>query len=156
MTRLAPAAPPRVPGDPPPATPWALGDVGRLIRYQGAGFVAIVVCYVGADQTKAWNSQLYWIVGAMAGMLVAGASWVMWLLVAARGVRQRQRRLERVTAQLAAVRRAGVTDDVLVTGAGMTHFHRASCVFVEGRRVTEAPAARHTARGLTPCKVCLG
>ena len=81
----------------PPQTPWVLRDFGRLVRFEVLAFVAIVVCFVGARHTHDWDRQLYWIVGAMAAMLVSGVGWVVWLLVATRRLRQRQRRLATLT-----------------------------------------------------------
>jgi hypothetical protein len=138
------------------ATPWTLGDFGRLIRYQVPSFIAIVACFVGARQTNSWDQQMYWVVGAMAAMLFAGASWTSWLLVGARELRQRQRRLVVVTSRFATVPEPTLTDDVTVTGRGMTHFHRPGCPLTHGRPVDTASPDEHRGRGLTPCGVCLG
>jgi hypothetical protein len=120
-------------------------------------FIAIVVCFAGARQTETWDHQLYWVVGAMAAMLLAGAGWTGWLLVGSRELRHRQRRLAVLTAGMATPEVASVfTSDVTVAGRGMTHFHRPDCPLAQGRPVTSASAEEHTAKGLTPCGVCFG
>jgi hypothetical protein len=138
-------------------TPWTLRDFARLVRYELPAFIAIVVCFVGARKTSNWDHQLYWAVGAMAAMLLAGAGWTGWLLVGSRVLRQRQRRLGVVTAHLAPADEPAVTDnDLMVTGHGMTHFHRPGCPLTHGRNVSAGSADEHRAQGLTPCGVCLG
>jgi len=137
-------------------TPWSLDDFARLARFEIPSVIAIVVCFVGAKHTESWDNQLYWIAGAMAAMLLAGAGWTGWLLVGTRALRWRQRRLGELTSQFSVVRRPVVTTDVLVTGPKMTHFHRADCPLAHGRAVKHGSSDQFEARGLTPCGVCLG
>ena len=155
MRLVLSAPPPRTSVDGPQPTPWALRDLARLIRFEAVAFIAIVVCFVGARHTHGWDARLYWIVGGMAAMLVSGVGWATWLLTAARGLRIRQRRLAELTAALAPEARAAAMGSALVTAKGTTHYHHPGCVFVEGRPVTTATAAKHAARGLAPCPACI-
>ena len=149
------APPPRTSVDGPQATPWSLRDLARLVRFEAVAFIAIVVCFVGARHTHSWDAQLYWIVGGMAAMLVSGVGWATWLLIAARGLRIRQRRLAEITGRMAPEAPAAVADSALVTADGMKHYHRTGCLFVADRPVTTASATQHAARGLAPCSVCI-
>ena len=155
MRLVLSAPPPRASIDGPRLTPWLLRDLARLIRFEAVAFIAIVVCFVGARHTHSWDAQLYWIVGGMAAMLVSGVGWATWLLIAARGLRVRQRRLAEITAALAPAASAAVLGSALVTAKGMKHYHRKGCVFVEHRPVTAATATQHAARGLAPCPACI-
>jgi hypothetical protein len=149
--RPAPAAAGRV----DQTTPWRIEDAARLARFEIPSLIAIVVCFVGAKRTDTWDNQLYWIAGAMAAMLLAGAGWTEWLLVGTRALRRRQRRLAEVTSGLTVARRPDVVTDVLVTGPKMTHFHRTDCPLVRGRAASTGSSEDFEARGLTPCGVCL-
>ncbi|MFN2582483.1 MAG: hypothetical protein ABR498_07065 [Candidatus Dormibacteria bacterium] len=138
-------------------TPWTLSDFARLLRFEVPSFIAVVVCFVGARQADTWDAQLYWVVGGMAAMLLAGAGWTGWFLVGTRELRRRQRRLAALTSRIAMPPAADpFAADVTVTGRGMTHFHQPDCPLAQGRPVTAASADEHSAQGLTPCGVCLG
>ena len=137
-------------------TPWVLRDLARLVRFEGVAFVAIVVCFVGARHTRTWDDQLYWIVGAMAAMLVSGIGWIAWLLGATRKLRQRQRRLAELTARIRGRVRPDASVDLMLAAPRMKHFHRAGCSFVAGRSATAATAEEHAEHGLNPCPVCIG
>jgi hypothetical protein len=137
------------------SAPWRLADLGRLARFEVPSLIAIVVCFVGARHTDNWGHQLYWIVGAIAAMLLAGAGWTAWLLVGARSLRRRQRRLGELTSLLVPPPTRPMGPDRLVTARGMTHFHRVGCLLTEGRKLTSGQRKTLVARGLTPCGVCL-
>lgn len=141
--------------------PWTPADFARLLRFEVPSIIAIVVCFVGARHTSDWGHQLYWIVGAMAAMLLAGAGWTTWLLVGSRTLRRRQRRLVELAVRVvplpitAAAKPTKAEQDRLVTAPGMTHFHRAGCMLTEGRKVRAGRREVLLDRGLTPCGVCL-
>ena len=157
MTRAARPAAAGPAGAAVQTTPWTLDDFARLARFEIPSFIVIVSCFVGAKHTDTWDNQLYWIVGAMAAMLLAGAGWTGWLLVGTRALRRRQRRLAELTSEYAATHRPpAISTELTVTGPKMTHFHRPDCPLARGRDVTWAPADEHLAEGLTACGVCLG
>jgi hypothetical protein len=141
---------------PDQTTPWRLTDFGRLLRFEVPAVIAIVACFVGARQTETWGNQLYWVVGAMAALLLAGAGWTTWLLVGARSLRHRQRRLADLSSGLVPAHEPTFRADVVVTKSNMTHFHRPDCLLARGRAVTKAPPEDLLAQGVTPCGVCLG
>jgi len=137
-------------------TPWKVDDFARLARFEIPSLIAIVACYIGAKHTETWDNQLYWVVGAIAAMLLAGAGWTGWLLVGSRALRRRQRQLAEVTVRFGLRKSPQASFEVTVTGPKMTHFHRPDCPLARGRKVTTATAEEQLARGLTPCGVCLG
>ncbi|HVU73625.1 MAG TPA: hypothetical protein VHE83_11750 [Mycobacteriales bacterium] len=142
----------------PPHLPWALRDLSRLVWFEVVSLIAILGCFVGARHTHVWDHQLYFIVGGITALLLAGAGWATWVLIGARALRDRQRAVATAVLPLiAAAEPASATtggDPILVSGPGMTHFHRVGCAFTEGRAVTPASAAAHVRAGLTPCGIC--
>ena len=136
--------------------PWALRDLSRLVWFEIVSLIAILGCFVGARHTRVWDDQLYFIVGGIMALLLAGAGWAVWVLVGARALRERQRALVVAVAPLIAsdvpTTAAGAT--VLVSGLGMTHFHRVGCAFAAGRPVAAATRAAHLRQGRTPCGAC--
>lgn len=135
--------------------PWTPADFARLVRFEGPSLIAIVVCFVGARHTTDWGTQLYWVVGAMAAMLLAGAGWTSWLLVGSRNLRRRQRRLVELAPRPEPAHVTEASSDRLVTAPGMTHFHRAGCLLTEGRTVTSGRREAFVKQGRTACGVCL-
>ena len=156
---------PAVPAEPPVASsgdlPWALPDVQRLIRITLATLFVVLACFAGARNTAVWDDQLYWLVGAIAAMLVASYSWTLWILTGARALRIRQRALDVTARELIAVLRpaAVVGGDVdvqvigtFLTAPGMTRYHRAGCQLIRGRATHVVQAG---VGDLEPCGMCL-
>ena len=140
-----------------PHLPWSLRDLSRLIWFEIVSVLAIIGCFVGARHTQGYNDRLYWIVGGIVALLLAGAGWATWVLIGSRALRDRQRAFVAAAAPLVASASAPPVvggEVVLVTGPGMTHYHRVDCVFVQGRPVGAASKAALVRDGLTACKVC--
>lgn len=140
-----------------PHLPWSLRDLSRLIWFEIVSVLAIIGCFIGARHTQGYDHRLYWIVGGIVALLIAGAGWVTWVLIGSRALRDRQRAFVAAAAPLvASAEPAPVVDGEarLVSGPGMTHYHRADCVFAQDRPVVVAPTSTHVRNGLTACKVC--
>lgn len=149
-------------------SPWYVRDFTRLATRWGLGVIALVVCFVGCNNTEVWRTQLLWIVGgavALVWMFTANASWLLTGL----GVVAR----ERVALRRAIVRHleidlhqndsrgaerasaAGPDDAALVlTGDLMTRFHRPGCQLAAGKDLESVSRDVGLERGLGPCGVC--
>ncbi|HVU72787.1 MAG TPA: hypothetical protein VHE83_07485 [Mycobacteriales bacterium] len=153
--RLAFAQVPAREAEPPRRLPWTYADLQRLVRTELLSFLGLVVCFVGARNTRAWDDQLLWIVGALAAMLLAGWGWTGWMLAGSRALRARERAaLARGGAIAARRRRRSHATGLVVTAAGMRHFHRPDCVFARDRPTTAATAEASAAQGLIACGAC--
>jgi hypothetical protein len=135
--------------------PWTLADFSQLLRIEIPSLVAIVVCWVGARHTQVWDDQLYWVIGSIAAVLVAGVGWGIWLLVGARALRARQRRLAEIVEGLAATPSVStIRSGQLVSARAMLHFHRPDCPLMAGKRATVGSAEAHAQSGRVACGVC--
>lgn len=143
-------------GDEVPPLPWALRDFGRLVWFEVIAAAAIAACFVGAREAAAFKSRLYWIVGAVVALVFAGSGWAVWLLIGARALRDRQRRI--MTALRPCVQPEAPelppSGEALVSGARMNLYHRSGCPLVSGKKVARASREAHHAKGRRPCGVC--
>ena len=140
-----------------PHLPWSLRDLSRLIWFEIVSVLAIIGCFVGARHTQGYDHRLYWIVGGILALLLAGAGWATWVLIGSRALRDRQRAFVAEAAPLVeSASTPFVVDGVvlLVSGPGMTHYHRADCVFAQDRPVAAAKRAAHVRNGLAACRIC--
>jgi hypothetical protein len=139
-------------------SPWPLSTMTRLVAAEAVVAVWLGTCWVGVSTTVAWSTQLTWVAGAIAGLVVGGFAATGWLMAGFRSVRDRQHAL--LAGVTACDRAVGTvppdtpsTTD-LVSGVGMTRFHCADCLLVDGKTVTVATRAQHGAAGRVPCGVC--
>ena len=149
LARAAPQA-----SDAPRRLPWTYPDLQRFVRTELLSFLGLVVCFVGARNTRSWDDQLLWIVGAFAAMLLAGWGWTGWMLAGSRALRARERAALARGGRIASARRSASAAGVVVTGAGMTRYHRPDCTFARGRATTAVTAAQRASRDLMPCGAC--
>lgn len=123
---------------------------------QAAGFLLLAIAWWGTSGSGKLETQVDWLVLAVAALLLSLASCLGWLFFGHRRIALRR-------AQLAAALRAKF--DAVPAGAGavrtdpvaatsMTHFHRAECQLVRGKDVRPGPRATHEQAGRTPCGVC--
>lgn len=141
----------------PPRLPWVLSDLSRLAVFQVLSLVALIFCYAGADQSGVYDHELYWVVGGSAAVMVSGLSWMAWLLVGARSLRARQRRLDELTARLFTAEKETTTPHApseLVSLPEMTRYHRPDCPLIRNKQAMPAAMAEHVRAGRTPCGVC--
>lgn len=142
-----------------PLAPWRLTDV--FVLYAGAvvGATVVLLGWWGASGSLALSTQVMWVTVGVAGVLFAGVCSTAWLVSGRRAVGQRQQQLLGAWASVAAAAPAAATDDEpvtadrpIVTGSGMTRYHRPDCPLVAGKDV--APIAAPDAAALRPCGVC--
>ena len=148
--------------------PWSVQDLTRLAGGYAFAFVVIGIAWFGASDQVAWNdAQVLWVNVGGAGLILAALSSAIWILYGRRMVGRKRllllALLEERQQLVASTRRkpapafsadeplAGVA---LVTGNGMSKYHRASCPLVAGKAIREASANSVNADGLVPCGVC--
>lgn len=138
--------------------PWQVGDVMALTLGTALGLAALVVAWVGASGEATTTRQLGWVALGSAGIIVAGFGNAVWLLAGRRAVGRRRIEgvVEPARALLADRRRPELAAGpaTLVAGPSMTHYHRADCVLVVGKRVRAASVEEHAGAGRKPCGVC--
>lgn len=139
--------------------PWTFSAFSRFVLVQIVMLVAILVCFVGARHDKVWDRELYWLVGAIAALLVAAGSWTVWLANGARGLRIRQHATDvaiaPLTQRFTSAPASGIASSALVSGPDMRRFHRADCALVGTKPVVAVTADEIIAAGKLPCGVCL-
>jgi hypothetical protein len=127
-------------------TAIVLGGLGVLI----AGCVGVAAAAETRDQLS------YLISGGILGLFLLGVGCTLWLSA---DLRDAWRKIDALQSDLANGGRINEitlpeTNGVLVTGDGMTLFHRPDCQLVTGKPVEVAPRSAHEGRGLQACGVC--
>lgn len=140
-----------------PLAPWNSEHVLRLLFADGLGILLAVVGAVQSHRQDVTSDQLTWLYVAVWGLLLAGCAHTTWLL---RG-RQNLSRAQLEIAALARILHPAPTQDIetvstssLVSGAGMTRYHRSDCPLVAGKAVRTAGRSRFEQSGLNPCTTC--
>jgi hypothetical protein len=138
--------------------PWTTRAFSLAYVCAVGGLLVIGVAWFGASSSVTLNSQLRWADVGVAGLILLGAGNIAWLLTGRRAVGELRRHVlatvspREVTVEEPATSAAG---GVLVSGAGMSHYHRPDCLFVAGRQVRRASRQTFERRGRRPCRVCL-
>jgi hypothetical protein len=140
--------------------PWRLGDLLVLYACTALGALLVAVAWFGASSSVRVASQVRWTNIGVGGLIVFGAGSLAWLLTGRRAVGELRRHLLPlipVPEQPAVEGRAPAsptTNGALVSVRGMTHYHRAACIFVAGKDVEKASERTFRRRGRTPCAAC--
>lgn len=139
-----------------PAAPWTqrarLATAGGLL----AGALLVVAGAVGASGEDDLQAEIPWLNVAVAGVILGGATVVLWLLAGRRAVTAARNRVVLCyAADLDVV--ASTSDPALrlsdrVTVAGSTWHHRPDCLLVLGKPLVDLRGSE----GLAPCEVCGG
>jgi hypothetical protein len=142
------------------AVPWRIGDLVLLYLVNLAGLILILVAWFEASGDLTIRAQIPWVNVGVAGIIVAGAGNLLWLLTGRRAVGELRRRLTvRLPGAGSAASSVRAQPDmelgVFVAGTGMTRYHRPDCPFVEGKRVTVASEDGHLSAGRVACDVCI-
>jgi hypothetical protein len=138
--------------------PWRPGDFFTAYVCAAAGLLVICMAWLGASSSVNVDSQVRWADLGVAGLIVLGTGNILWLLTGRRAVGKLRRDVIATLGRLeeaADVPAAPVTDGVLVSGAGMSLYHRPDCLFVAGKRVRRSSAQAFQRRGRQPCRACL-
>jgi hypothetical protein len=149
--------------------PWDTADLAGLGGRSAIAVVGVMVAWEGASRSTSWNTQQAWTALGV-GCLVIGLTGVIgWIRAGTTRLRQMKlqvletlRPVEAVAvkrtepapwntqADQAALREAGM----VVTGDGMSLFHRPSCLFAQGKGLEPQRRTVVERTGAAPCGVC--
>lgn len=137
--------------------PWRSRELVRLGLGEGIALAFVISGWIGASGVSSVRRGLLWLGISLTGLVIAGVSNGWWLLVGLRSVGGRASvSVPPVVGRASLAKRSEPRSrqDRLVSAAGMTRYHRAGCVLVQGREIAEKTASKHQAAGLRPCGVC--
>jgi hypothetical protein len=150
-------------GAAPALGPFTVDRLLLLVVVNIAGITLVTTGWWMASGLSHPGPQIAWVNVSLLGLLVAGAANGVWLAQGRRAVTlaraavlpapRRDEGPTRSTAA-AATRAADLNVGALVTGPGMTRYHRASCALVAGKAIIPADSGAHQAAGLDACEVC--
>lgn len=122
-----------------------------------------LIAWYGSSGVATPDCQIPWVALALFGPVLSGAVNGVWLLIARRalGIRQRKvsARIREVRDQYAPTAARAIAGEgavSLVALEGMSFYHRAGCVLVQGRPGARTTNRRpdHEAAGRRPCGWC--
>jgi hypothetical protein len=140
------------------SAPWRLGDFFTAYACAVGGLLVIGLAWLGASSSVRVDSQVRWADLGVVGLVALGAGNIAWILTGRRAVGELRRHVIatvglRKSAVAAPVE--AMADGVVVSGPGMSLYHRPDCLFVAGKRVQRASAPAFQRRGRRPCRACL-
>lgn len=145
-----------------PNSPWIKRDFAKLLFWQLAGLVGIVITWIGCSGALGFRDQGIWTAFAVLAAAIAASGGAAWLLTGLAAV-SRERRLLRtdIAALYGFTDRATAASDTaelaltgFVTADGMRRYHRPSCDVVRGKTVRAARVSGSDADDLQPCGMC--
>lgn len=123
------------------------------------GAALVVIGWMALSGTLDLDRQTGFVILGLVGTMLALAGLGGALLGGMRAIRDRRAVVVRCIALLAELTAPaaapGPAESALLSGDGMTHFHRADCLLAEGKSLRAADADGHRAAGRRPCPVCL-
>jgi hypothetical protein len=136
--------------------PWTGDDLVRLLVTNSLGLVLIGAGSIEATGSGSVKTNVAWLNLALLGLIVSGVGNGLWLLRGRQAITSA--RVTVLPGLTPAAARGGTYDDdeisLLVSGSGLTHFHKAGCALADGRSSKVASRGEHEAAGLAPCEVC--
>jgi hypothetical protein len=121
-----------------------------------ANIVALALILIGWYQGSGEltvGAEISWLNLGLTGIGLSMAANGLWLTSARRSIAISRR-------EILPLPRPGtpwnmaIDDEPPVVGAGMTRYHRPTCVLVAGKTTTSAPATTFDQQGLAPCPTC--
>jgi hypothetical protein len=141
--------------------PWTKGSLTALAFLDVATAALVMACWYGASTRATPQQQMPWMNFAAVVAVLAFALQAGWLLAGQRAVARRGQTLRQSASAvvdppaLVAASGGGVaTTAELVSGVGMTRFHRPGCAFALGRATRSVTATNIRRQGLRPCPMC--
>jgi hypothetical protein len=147
--------------------PWEQGELIALAGRITVGLVGLLVAWIGCSGTLSWPAQQGWTVVGVGAVALSMTGVVMWIQTGLRAVQDAKREV------FAATRERFRLDDVpaaepiaalppialvvgaeLVTGSGMTLYHRPECLLVVGKATSSITRCAADAAALDACRVC--
>lgn len=144
--------------------PWEAAHLFRVCAALVGAAVALLVSWWGVSGTARMSTQIAWVNLGVAALILIAATMGMWLLAGRREVGRLQASItasleavlvDRVRAPSVASAPDPADKDALVSGVGMTLYHRPTCQLVAGKPVTVATRRSHEVARRRPCRVCL-
>ena len=119
------------------------------------GFLVLALAWWAISGTGQVESQVNWLVVAVAALGVSLAACLGWLFVGSRRIALRRMQLTAsVAGKFAAVPGPSMAPEELVAAVSMTRYHRADCQLVRGKEAPPDRRSAHEQAGRTPCGVC--
>ncbi len=146
------------------SVPWRLGDLLVLYACAAVGLLIIGIAWFGAASSVDVHSQVRWTDLGVGGVIIVGGGVLAWVLAGRRAVGELRREVTsriplpvRETDQVsAAIATPGPGPDGVVSGPGMTHYHRRDCIFVLGKTVKRGTERGFRRQKRAPCPACIG
>jgi hypothetical protein len=152
--------------------PWSSDHLVGVMVVNGVGLILLIGGWWKASSISSAHSQLAWLNLSVLGLVLAGAANGLWLARVRRvvtlarsaalpfgpgqpfgpSVTAAQPALAGPKPGTAATNGHGTGD--LVSGPGMSFYHRPSCLMVAGKEIQAAARSRHERAGRRPCEVC--
>lgn len=130
--------------------PWQWRDLSRLVLGHAIGFVLIAMSWWNTRGDDDIRRQLRWLCLGVAGLILGGVASAVFFMRGRMAVGAA--RVDLLPDVPAVGAKAPVADEAgpVVSGPGMTRYHRPSCAMVAGREVSAVRAMR----GRHACEVC--
>jgi hypothetical protein len=136
---------------------WTRSHLALLSVMAGVGLAVIAVSWYGSSGTRQPSQQVRWVAVSIVGLTVSAVANVAWVLRCRRVIGRALRTLPATLGWVgssASQAAAPESEEIFVTAAPSTLYHRPDCVFAAGRTVRSASPAAHQRAGLSPCEVC--
>jgi hypothetical protein len=137
--------------------PWSDDDVSRVVLTNVAGLALVLAGWYESAGTGSTRTGLAWLCVSLGGLAAAGVANGLWLL---RGLRAigfagvavlPPPKTSAPAIFIPDAKRRGLG---VVSGAGMSRYHRPGCPLVVGKAVTASDRRALEGSGLSPCGVC--
>lgn len=132
-----------------PRVALILGNLVALASMAGAWWAV--------SGSRSASDQHSLLMVGLAGVLMAGAANGIWLGAGRKAIRTARSAILPTPPEGAFSGNPGVTDigaEALVSGNGMSWYHRSGCLLASGKSVAPATRREHELAGRSPCAVC--
>jgi hypothetical protein len=135
--------------------PWEVADLASLAGRVLLAAIGIFVAWEGASRSVVWNDQQAWTALGIGSLVFGLAGIVGWLRAGVVRIRDvKQEVIATIQTAPAAATRARATPTGVTLGEGMSLYHRADCIFVEGKAIRTLSPQDAERAGAAPCVVC--
>lgn len=136
---------------------WGTRPRVALILGNLVALAAMAGAWWAVSGSRSASDQHSLLMVGMAGVLMAGAANGIWLGAGRKAIRTARSTILPTPPEGALSGYSGVADidsEVLVTGNGMSWYHRSGCLLSVGKSVAPATRREHELAGRSPCAVC--
>lgn len=135
-----------------PVAPWSPERVARFGAVQAAALAAILGGWFAAAGQHSSKGVWPWLSVCLAGLGLSFVTNAAALFTARRTINRRPVPILDLVEPAVTPETAGASG--LVSGEGMTLFHRPDCLLAAGKPVDRADRAAHEQLGRQPCGMC--